>query len=171
MAVERERERLSIILARLSTGVIAIGRDLVLRSANQAASNILGADLEQGVGQPLAALAGDNPRYERFVGEVTARLARGEEEWREQLDLKPEAAGARVLVCACTPLPGDEHAEDEPAPGRLRHRVRRHQRAAAGAARRGLGRSGAPPRARDQESADADPAVRRTHAAPLPRAR
>jgi nitrogen fixation/metabolism regulation signal transduction histidine kinase len=113
MAVERERERLSIILARLSTGVIAIGRDLVLRSANQAASNILGANLELGVGQPIAALAGENPRYERFVGEVTMRLARGEEEWREQLDLKPEAAGARVLVCACTPLPGDEHAEDD----------------------------------------------------------
>ena len=56
IAVERERERLSIILARLSTGVIAIGRDLVLRSANQAASNILGANLEQGVGQPLSAL-------------------------------------------------------------------------------------------------------------------
>jgi nitrogen fixation/metabolism regulation signal transduction histidine kinase len=115
MAVERERERLSIILARLSTGVIAIGHDLVLRSANQAASNILGANLEQAVGQPLAALAGENPRYERFVGEVTMRLARGEEEWREQLDLKPEAAGARVLVCACTPLPGDEHAQDDAA--------------------------------------------------------
>jgi nitrogen fixation/metabolism regulation signal transduction histidine kinase len=113
MAVERERERLSIILARLSTGVIAIGRDLVLRSANQAADNILGANLEQGVGQPLSALAGENARYQRFVGEVTMRLARGEEEWREQLDLKPEAAGARVLVCACTPLPGDEHAEDD----------------------------------------------------------
>ena len=75
MAVERERERLSIILARLSTGVIVIGRDLVLRSANQAAGNILGADLEQGVGQPLTTLTADNPRYERFVGEIT-RAAR-----------------------------------------------------------------------------------------------
>ncbi len=113
MAVERERERLSIILARLSTGVIAIGRDLVLRSANQAAGNILGVDLERGIGQPLDALASENPRFERFAGEVTARLAKGEEEWREQMDLKPEAAGARVLVCACTPLPGDDHAENE----------------------------------------------------------
>ncbi len=113
MAVERERERLAIILARLSTGVITLGRDLLLRSANQAASNILGVELERGVGQPLAALTEDNPRYGRFVGEVTLRLAKGEEEWREQLDLKPEAAGARVLVCACTPLPGDDHADNE----------------------------------------------------------
>src|SRR5260370_14059278 len=61
-AVERERERLSIILARLSTGVIAIGRDMKLRSANQAASNILGAHLEHRVRQPLAALQQSNPR-------------------------------------------------------------------------------------------------------------
>jgi len=112
-AVERERERLSIILARLTTGVIAIGRDLVLRSANQAAGSILGVDLEQGVGQPLAALTADNPRYARFVDEVSGRLARGEEEWREQMDLRPEITGARVLVCACTPMPGNEHAEDD----------------------------------------------------------
>jgi len=112
-AVERERERLSIILARLTTGVIAIGRDLKLRSANQAASSILGVDFEQGVGQPLSALEGSNPRFARFLGEVSLRLARGEEEWREQMDLKPEMAGARVLVCACTPLPGDEHAEND----------------------------------------------------------
>jgi nitrogen fixation/metabolism regulation signal transduction histidine kinase len=112
-AVERERERLSIILARLTTGVISIGRDLVLRSANHAAGSILGVDLEQGIGQPLAALAGENPRFARFVGEVSARLARGEEEWREQMDLKPEMAGARVLVCACTPLPGNEHADND----------------------------------------------------------
>ena len=112
-AVERERERLSIILARLSTGVIAIGRDMKLRSANQAASNILGVDLEQGVGQPLSALQESDSRFARFAGEVSERLAKGEEEWREQMDLKPEMAGARVLVCACTPLPGDEHAEND----------------------------------------------------------
>src|SRR5688572_15095636 len=112
-AVERERERLSIILARLTTGVISIGRDLVLRSANHAAGSILGVDLDQGIGRPLAALAEENSRYARFVGEVSARLAKGEEEWREQMDLKPEMSGARVLVCACTPLPGDDHAESE----------------------------------------------------------
>ena len=56
MAVERERERLAIILARLSTGVITLSRDLQLRSANQAASNILGVDLERGVAAILACL-------------------------------------------------------------------------------------------------------------------
>ena len=44
---------------------------------------------------------------------MSARLARGEEEWREQMDLKPEMVGPRVLVCACTPLPGNEHADND----------------------------------------------------------
>ena len=37
-AVERERERLSIILSRLSTGVIVTDRELTLHSANQSAA-------------------------------------------------------------------------------------------------------------------------------------
>src|SRR5688572_6758105 len=112
-AVERERERLAILLARLSTGVLGVDRMLTVRTANQAAGSILGVELEQGIGQPLAALAADNSRYARFVDEVSSRLAKGEEEWREQMDLKPEMSGPRVLVCACTPLPGNEHAEDD----------------------------------------------------------
>src|SRR5260370_20793888 len=44
-AVERERERLAIILARLSTGVLAIDRTMTVRMANQSAGAILGAAL------------------------------------------------------------------------------------------------------------------------------
>jgi nitrogen fixation/metabolism regulation signal transduction histidine kinase len=44
-AVERERQRLAIILARLSTGVLAVDRTLTVRMANQAAGAILGTDL------------------------------------------------------------------------------------------------------------------------------
>src|SRR5206468_3515141 len=41
-AVERERERLAVILARLSTGVVAVDRLLTVRMANHAAGAILG---------------------------------------------------------------------------------------------------------------------------------
>src|SRR3984957_18395859 len=44
-AVEREREQLAIILARLSTGVLAVDRTLSVRMANQAAGAILGTEL------------------------------------------------------------------------------------------------------------------------------
>ena len=159
-AVERERERLAIILARLSTGVVVVDRELTVRIANQAAGAILGTDLSAATGRALPDLTAGNERLGQFVAALVVRFAAGREEWREQLDLEG-ASGRRTLMCACTPLPGDR-----PRSG-LRHRVRRHHRAAAGAARRRLGRGRAAPRARDQESADADPAVGRTDAAAL----
>ena len=106
-AVERERERLAIILARLSTGVLAIDRALTVRMANEAAGAILGTDLSAATGRSLPELAASNERLGQFVAALAVRFARGREEWREQLDLDGEA-GRRTLMCACTPLPGED---------------------------------------------------------------
>jgi nitrogen fixation/metabolism regulation signal transduction histidine kinase len=106
-AVERERERLAIILARLSTGVLAIDRNMTIRTANAAAGAILGSDLSGATGRPLPELAAGNERLGQFVAALAVRFAAGREEWREQLDLDG-AAGRRALMCACTPLPGED---------------------------------------------------------------
>ena len=106
-AVERERERLAIILARLSTGVLAIDRHMTVRMANQAAGAILGTELASAAGRPLPELAAGNERLGQFVGALAVRFAAGREEWREQLDLDG-TAGRRTLMCACTPLPGED---------------------------------------------------------------
>ena len=106
-AVERERERLAIILARLSTGVVAVDRSLTVRMANHAAGAILGTDLWSATGRSLPELAANNERLGQFVAAIAVRFASGREEWREQLDLDSQA-GRRTLMCACTPLPGDD---------------------------------------------------------------
>jgi len=106
-AVERERQRLAIILARLSTGVVAIDGTLTVRTANQAAGNILGTDLTAAAGRSLPDLAANNDRLGQFVAAIAVRFAAGREEWREQLDLDAEA-GRRTLMCACTPMPWEE---------------------------------------------------------------
>ena len=106
-AVERERERLAIILARLSTGVVAVDRMLTVRMANHAAGSILGTDLSVATGRALPELAASNERLGQFVAAIAVRFAGGREEWREQLDLDSQA-GRRTLMCACTPLPGED---------------------------------------------------------------
>jgi PAS domain S-box-containing protein len=106
-AVERERERLAIILARLSTGVVAVDRTLTVRMANHAAGAILGTDLSAATGRSLPELAASNERLGQFVAAIAVRFAGGREEWREQLDLDSQA-GRRTLMCACTPLPGED---------------------------------------------------------------
>jgi nitrogen fixation/metabolism regulation signal transduction histidine kinase len=105
-AVERERERLAVILSRLSSGVLVVDSKLRLRSANQAAGVILGGDLAARAGAGLADGAPANSLLGAFAAALRTRLASGEREWREQLPLKHEA-DSRVLLWACTALPDD----------------------------------------------------------------
>ena len=103
--VERERERLAIILARLSTGVVVVDRELTVSIANQAAGAILGTDLSAAIGRALPELTAGNERLGQFVAALVVRFGAGREEWREQLDLDG-TSGRRTLMCACTPQPG-----------------------------------------------------------------
>jgi nitrogen fixation/metabolism regulation signal transduction histidine kinase len=105
-AVERERERLAIILSRLSTGVIVTDRELTVHSANQSAGTILGTSFADAAGQHLTQLPLGTARLATFISELRARLTAGWDEWREQLTL-PGEAGERVLLWACTRLPDE----------------------------------------------------------------
>ncbi|MDG2289322.1 MAG: ATP-binding protein, partial [Woeseiaceae bacterium] len=105
--VEAERTNLEVILARLSTGVLALESDLKIRTANQAAGSILGITLENRSGEALCDVAQGTPLLEQFVDAACLHLDAGETEWREQIVLSGEV-GRRVLTCACTTLPGDD---------------------------------------------------------------
>jgi nitrogen fixation/metabolism regulation signal transduction histidine kinase len=105
--VEAERTNLEVILARLSTGVLALEADLRIRTANQASGSILGVDLENRSGELLIDVAQGHPLLEQFVDVARVHLDAGEKEWREQIVLRGEV-GKRVLTCACTTLPGDD---------------------------------------------------------------
>jgi nitrogen fixation/metabolism regulation signal transduction histidine kinase len=102
-AVERERGRLAVILARLSTGVLAVDRELTVRIANDAAGQIMDLDLTQATGASLSQLADGKERFSQFVAALVVRFAAGREEWREQIELDG-GSDRRVLMCACTPL-------------------------------------------------------------------
>jgi PAS domain S-box-containing protein len=108
-AVEAERANLAVILARLSTGVISLEPDRTVRTANQAACNILGADVESVIGKPLAEAGKGSSLFEQFDDACSAHLDAGQTEWREQLVLQAES-GRRILMCACTTLSGEDRS-------------------------------------------------------------
>jgi len=105
--VEAERTNLEVILARLSTGVVALEADMRIRTANEASGAILDVDLEGRAGENLLDVAKGQPLLEQFVDVAQVHLSAGETEWREQLVLRGET-GRRILTCACTALPGDD---------------------------------------------------------------
>jgi nitrogen fixation/metabolism regulation signal transduction histidine kinase len=105
--VEAERTNLEVILARLSTGVLALEDDMRIRTANQASGAILSVDLENRAGESLIEVAKGHPLLEQLVDVARVHMTAGETEWREQIVLRGDV-GRRVLTCACTTLPGDE---------------------------------------------------------------
>ena len=105
-AVEAERAGLAVILARLSTGVVSLAPDLTVRTANQAASGILGVDLEAAVGAQFDESISGSTLFAQFLAAVKSRLGADQLDWREQIELLSES-GKRVLMCACTALPNE----------------------------------------------------------------
>ncbi|MCM2313248.1 MAG: HAMP domain-containing protein, partial [Steroidobacteraceae bacterium] len=105
-AAETERANLAIILARLSTGVVSLEPDLRVRTANRAATTILGEDLEACVGHSLAGLGEPDGLLRQFTEACRARITAGDLEWREQFTFQA-GTSRRILMCACTPLPGE----------------------------------------------------------------
>jgi nitrogen fixation/metabolism regulation signal transduction histidine kinase len=108
-AVEAERAGLAVILARLSTGVVSLEADLTVRTANQAASAILGIDLEAAVGKRFDESISDTTLFTQFLEALKLHLGAEDLDWREQVELLSDS-GKRVLMCACTALPNDAGA-------------------------------------------------------------
>ena len=106
LLAESERRKLAVILARLSTGVLALETDLRIRTANQAACAILGFDFDAHLDESLVELAATRPLLAQFLGVAAEHIRQQESEWREQIVLRGEV-GRRVLMCACTVLPSE----------------------------------------------------------------
>ena len=105
--VDKERAHVAVILARLSTGVIAIENDGRIKHANDAANDMLEMDLTSAIGRRLEDLAEENSLLAEFMAGIKAHLASAESEWREQVRVQ-SASGRREFVCASTALPAED---------------------------------------------------------------
>ena len=109
--VEAQRAYLEAVLRRLSTGVLTLDGEHRLVTANRAATEILGVDLDAMVGRPLDALTRLHPQLLPFVHRVIERLddtaAEGVRDGREQVRVATPQ-GRRMLVCSTVSLAGGE---------------------------------------------------------------
>jgi nitrogen fixation/metabolism regulation signal transduction histidine kinase len=93
----RQHAYLEAVLARLSSGVITVNRDLALHTANHAAGQILGVDFNAYLGRAAAALVHSHPHLEPLFSVISAELASGQSEWRAELTLFG-ASGRQLLI-------------------------------------------------------------------------
>ncbi|NND65864.1 MAG: HAMP domain-containing protein, partial [Gammaproteobacteria bacterium] len=105
VTAERERARLAIILARLSSGVVVVDEQLNLHTVNTAAGSILDFDFKTTtVGTSLTDVAPAESALSQLVSLVSLHFDAKQTEWREQLEINQQD-GNKVLIVASTALP------------------------------------------------------------------
>lgn len=105
--VENQRAYLETVLARLSSGVLALDGAGNIRTWNHAAGQIFGLNLRSYSGKPLLMVTEHHPHLEPFVALVKRRMEGQDSEWREELSLfGPQ--GRQVLTCSGATLPGGQ---------------------------------------------------------------
>ena len=111
LLVEAQRAYLEAVLRRLSTGVLTLDGEQRLVTANRAATEILGVDLDSMIGATLETLADRHPELDPLVHTLFERLeettAESLREGREQVSVATPA-GRRILVCSAASLAGGE---------------------------------------------------------------
>ncbi|MEM7293596.1 MAG: ATP-binding protein, partial [Pseudomonadota bacterium] len=98
MHAESQHAYLEAVLARISTGVITVDNNRIVRTANQAAASILDANLEAVSEDLFSASASDNELLFQFGAQIENFLNQGKDEWSGEFELFG-ASGRKVLVC------------------------------------------------------------------------
>ena len=101
--IEGQRAYLEAVLASLSSGVISLGADSVVRAINRQASESLGVDLRSYLGKKLSSAADDNTFLQPFIDAITRHVGESDNSWREEVLLQG-AQGRLVLMCSGTAL-------------------------------------------------------------------
>lgn len=103
LEVENQRAYLATVLGNLSSGVLSFDTRYRLRTANQAADDILGVEFRHYSGLRLSALGTDRPNLENFVESLQHRLQYSDSVWQEEITFMG-ANGRQILLCRGTPL-------------------------------------------------------------------
>ena len=101
--IEGQRAYLEVVLANLSSGVISMGADTVLRAVNRSAQQNLDIDVKRYLGRELTELAADHVFLKPFVDVVMRHRELGDASWQEQASLFGKH-GRQVLMCRGTVL-------------------------------------------------------------------
>ncbi len=96
---ESQKTYLGAVLERLSTGVLGLDRNGILRTANRAAEMILEVPFSRYVGQHLDVVRRDHAALQPLIDPILKHLREAAREWREEVVLGEAAGGEpRVLM-------------------------------------------------------------------------
>jgi len=103
--VEGQRAYLEAVLANLSSGVVSLDADTIIRAVNSVARQNLGMDIRSYLGKPLASVVAGHDYLQPFIDVIDRHRGKGKSMWQEEVSLFG-VSGRQVLMCRGTRLKG-----------------------------------------------------------------
>ncbi len=103
--LEQQTHYLTTVLGSLSSGVLTINANGVIKTANVASNNILGISLMLFIEKNIKELAISHPHLQSFTQMILDGITNGKD-WQQQLELLPQKRH-QTLICRGTQLTND----------------------------------------------------------------
>lgn len=104
--IDSQRIYLQTILENLSSGVISIDQNFVIKTSNANASEILNTDINEYIGRDIAQLSMGNENLKSFCDQVIPMLQSEDKKWQTEIKLQGEDRD-KVLMCRGVTLPNE----------------------------------------------------------------
>lgn len=108
---ETQRAYLETVLGKLSSGVLVLDQDKILRTSNNSADQILYVPMTDMIGQSLEQISNKFRHLEEFNKRIDNHLDNIDEDWREQLTLNWQNS-QRIMMCSGTSLAGTDYQQN-----------------------------------------------------------
>lgn len=105
--IDNQRVYLQTILQHLSSGVISLDKNYVLKTTNTAASQILDTGIENFLNKPFNTLKVKNPHLNQFCAALQPLLEDSKIEWEKQIEI-PSRNAIKTLKCQGARLPKND---------------------------------------------------------------
>ena len=107
---ETQRSYLEAVLERLSSGVLVLDKENILRTTNTSVEKILDIPLSEMVGKPISEIAGKYPAFGQLIAAIEVNLTPSHRDWREQVNININDQYT-ILMCSGTALLETHHLE------------------------------------------------------------
>lgn len=110
--IDSQRNYLQTILENLSSGVISLDQNLVIKTANVTASQILNTDINEYIGRDVAQLSMGHENLKSFCDQVVPLLQGSDQKWQTEVKLlggtQSNQYQSKILMCRGVMLPEDQ---------------------------------------------------------------
>lgn len=103
--VQRQHDYLNTVMEHITSGVITLDDDCVIRRINSASEQILNVSLSAYVGKSFRELCKNSSELKPLIDTINPFLLTGKKEWQVDVTLHTEGAGRKILVCRGASLP------------------------------------------------------------------